>query len=199
MEQRLKSFEKAEIRYRALFDSSFDAISIVDPQTGRFIDCNRAALNLHRIKSRENFIGLKPSQLSPKRQPDGQLSEKLAEEHITAALSEGVKIFDWTHCTAEGEPVNAMVTLSPMELGNKKLVMAIVRDITEKRQSEALQRFQAQIIDQIHDSVISVDMGGGYNQLEQRFEELISLFKKRHHRTARFTFISGKFSWIPPK
>jgi len=160
MEQRLKSFEKAEIRYRALFDSSFDAISIVDPQTGRFIDCNRAALNLHRIKSRENFIGLKPSQLSPKRQPDGQLSEKLAEEHITAALSEGVKIFDWTHCTAEGEPVNAMVTLSPMELGNKKLVMAIVRDITEKRQSEALQRFQAQIIDQIHDSVISVDMGG---------------------------------------
>jgi len=156
----LKSFEKAEIRYQALFDSSFDAISIVDPQTGRFIDCNRAALNLHRMKSRENFIGLKPSQLSPKRQPDGQLSEQLAEEHITAALSEGVKIFDWTHCTVEGAPVNTIVTLSPMELGNKKLVIAIVRDITEKRESEALRRFQAQILDQIHDSVISVDMEG---------------------------------------
>jgi len=39
-------------------------------------------LNFNNVKSRNNFLGLRPSQLSPERQPNGQLSEKLAEENI---------------------------------------------------------------------------------------------------------------------
>lgn len=134
LEQPVDLFDQADIRYQTLFESSFEAISILDPNSGKFIDCNQAALNFHKINSRESFLGLPPWQLSPRRQPNGKLSEELATEYINDALLNGVKIFDWTHTTIEGDPIYARVTLSPMTLNNKKLVIAIVRDITEQKQ-----------------------------------------------------------------
>jgi len=133
LDQSVNLLDQADIRYQTLFESSFEAISIIDPDSGKFIDCNQAALSLHNIKSRKSFVGLPPWQLSPKRQPNGKLSEELATEYINDALLNGVKIFDWTHKTIDGDPIYARVTLSPMKLNDKKLVIAIVRDISEQK------------------------------------------------------------------
>ena len=54
------------------------------------------------------------------------------------------------------------VTVTPLldSAGKLSESVLIFRDITEQKQAEAQQRFQAQIMSQIHDSVITTDMDG---------------------------------------
>ncbi len=133
VEERLLENEEM---YRTLFESSIDSLSIIDPDTGKFIDCNKSAVILHDTGSRENFIGTTPYDLSPRYQLDGELSSKLALEHIHRTLSEGATTFEWTHCKSDGTCFPALVSLCPIMLKGKKHVMAIVRDFTERKRIE---------------------------------------------------------------
>ncbi|MDD9300929.1 MAG: PAS domain S-box protein [Desulfobacter sp.] len=127
---------ESEKKYRTLFDSSVDSISIIDVDTGNFIDCNDAAVKLHNTKVRENFIGLTPEQLSPEFQPNGKSSRQLGAEYIRTAVEKGVKIFEWTHCKRDGTLFTAFVSLSALLLPQKNLVLAISKDMTELKQAE---------------------------------------------------------------
>lgn len=127
---------ESEKKYRTLFDSSVDSISIIDVDTGKFIDCNDAAVKLHNTKNRENFIGLTPEKLSPEFQPNGKSSHLMAKEYIQTAVEKGVKIFEWTHCKSDGTLFSAFVSLSALLLPRKNLVLAISKDITELKQAE---------------------------------------------------------------
>jgi PAS domain S-box-containing protein len=68
-EEKLKSSDE---KYRLLFESSKDAILILDPEIG-YIDCNNTALEMFRISSKDEFLKATPVDLSPKYQPDGLL------------------------------------------------------------------------------------------------------------------------------
>ncbi len=131
-----KTLQENEKKYRTLFNSSADAISIINLDTGKFVDCNKAAVELHDTGNRENYIGLTSDQLSPKFQPNGELSSKLSAEYIQTAFKEGVKTFEWTHCKSDGTPFPVIVTLSAMVLGEKRFVLAFGKDITDRKQAE---------------------------------------------------------------
>jgi len=125
-----------EEMYRTVFEYSTDSLSIIDPDTGRYIDCNKAAVLLHDAGTRENFIGTTPHDLSPEYQPSGELSSKLAMEQVHRALDEGSNTFEWLHCKSDGTTFPALVSLCPILLKGKKHVLAIVRDFTERKQAE---------------------------------------------------------------
>jgi len=132
----LKKLIESEKKYRTLFDSSADSISIIDLNTNKFIDCNNTAVKLHDTGDREHFIGKRPDQLSPQFQPNGKSSRKLSTEYTQEALKEGRKVFEWTHCKSDGTPFPVTITLSAMALNGKNLVMAIARDISQQKQAE---------------------------------------------------------------
>ncbi len=134
---------ESEATYRALFEASIDALSILDPETGRFIDCNQAAIRLHDTGSREQFIGRTPESLSPEFQPDGERSEELAKAYIQQAFAEGMTTFEWRHCKADGTPFPVLVSLCAFQLKGKKHILAIVRDISEQKHAEAELRVAA--------------------------------------------------------
>ena len=52
----------------------------------------------------------------------------------------GVPRFEWQTIPEEGRAINVEVTLSRIDLGGKPLIQAIVRDITERKLSEAALR-----------------------------------------------------------
>ncbi|MBI9088568.1 MAG: PAS domain S-box protein [Desulfobacterium sp.] len=132
-EEKIKENDK---KYRTLFESSVDAISILDVNTGTFIDCNTAALKVYEIKTRSDFIGLTPARMSPKFQANGKSSQDLAQEYIQTAFMEGSIIFEWLHLNRNGKQFPVMISLSAMLLGDKKLVIAITRDITDRKKTE---------------------------------------------------------------
>lgn len=127
---------ESEKKYRTLFDSSIDAMTIIDLNTGKFIDCNDSALKLHDIENRDSFIGLTPDQLSPEYQPGGGLSRNLASENLNEAFQKGSKTFEWYHSKNNGTTFPVIVTLSAMVLGEKKFVLSIGKDITERKIAE---------------------------------------------------------------
>ncbi len=131
------SLKVSEERYRALFESSRDAIMTLEPPDWRFTSGNTMALSMFGAKSLEEFTALGPWDLSPERQPDGSPSGPRAREIIGKALGRGYLFFEWTHRTLTGKEFPATVLLSRMELGGQEALQGCVRDVSELKEAEA--------------------------------------------------------------
>ena len=81
------SLAKSEIRYRTLFESSTDAVMLLDES--RFLDCNMATVHLFGCRDKAEFCTKHPADCSPALQPFGKDSLTSANRHIATALAEG--------------------------------------------------------------------------------------------------------------
>lgn len=127
--------KRSETKYRTLYDSTGEAVWLLD-ETG-FIDCNQVALALFGYASKEAMFAKSPSDLSPAVQACGTDSQTLAEQLITQAFETGHIQFEWLHRRVDtGETFPADVILSAMELDGKPLLQAVVRDITQRKTAE---------------------------------------------------------------
>jgi PAS domain S-box-containing protein len=136
-EQQLR---ESEHRYRSLFDSSRDALMTLAPPSWDFTSGNPATVQMFGTKDEAHFVSLAPWQLSPARQPDGQLSIEKAKAMIATAMREGSHFFDWTHQRINGQTFPATVLLTRLGLGGQSLLQATVRDVTAEKQAEAILR-----------------------------------------------------------
>jgi PAS domain S-box-containing protein len=131
-----------EGRYRALFNSSRDAIMILNP-TGRFIDGNPSALRLFGCQNKEELIRMTHADLSPRYQPDGVLSAIKEQEMVALAMAQGSHFFEWKHVRVNGEEFFATVLLTKMHLQGEAVLLATVRDVTESKLAEQkMERYQ---------------------------------------------------------
>jgi|GEM_PF-585980 len=134
-----ENLRKSEIRYRKLFEFARDAIMTLNPPTWRFTSGNPAIIKMFKVKNEAEFIRLTPWRLSPRYQPDGQLSSKKAREMIEIAMQRGFNYFEWDHRRLNGEVFPATVALTRVELKEGNFLQATVRDISrEKRVEKAL-------------------------------------------------------------
>ncbi len=127
-----EALHEEELRYRTLIESAGDGILIW--KDGLFTDCNSATLRLFGCE-RDQIIGHAPRELSPRMQPDGQTSEKKAQQRIADALRGEPQFFEWVHQQVDGTLFDAEVTLNRLE-GDSTRFIAIVRDITERKKAE---------------------------------------------------------------
>lgn len=128
--------KESEKRYRTLFDSSMDALMILEPPDWKFTSGNNATVKMFRAKDEKQFVSFGPWDVSPEHQPDGQLSSVKAKNMIMKAVKEGSNFFEWTHKRYKGEDFPATVLLTRIELNGKQVLQATVRDITEQKKTE---------------------------------------------------------------
>ena len=131
-----ESLAESQKRYKLLYETSNDAIMTLEPPTWKFTSGNPATVNMFGAETEEKFTSLGPWNLSPERQPDGQLSSEKAGKMIGKAMKDGSCFFEWTHKRYHGEEFAATVLLSRMESKGKKLLQATVRDISELKIAE---------------------------------------------------------------
>ena len=131
-----QSLRAAEEKYRLVFESARDAISTLDPATGKFIAGNPAAVKLFGAKSEAEFLLHGPQDFSPERQPDGRLSTDSIRASNEKLMQEGQQFFEWKHRRLNGEEFMADVLLTHMEQAGKPLVLATIRDISRRRKAE---------------------------------------------------------------
>ena len=123
----------SEQRYRAVFEAANDAIFLMKDYT--FVDCNVPTQIMFGC-NREQIIGQPPYRFSPETQPDGSSSREGALEKIKAAYDYQPQFFEWRHCRADGTPFDCEVALNRLDIGDEVALLAIVRDITERKRAE---------------------------------------------------------------
>jgi PAS domain S-box-containing protein len=129
----IKAKEEAEDRFKILYESSADAIMILEPPTWKFTAGNPATLKMFNIKDEKELQSLGPGDLSPKKQPDGKLSADGAKKMIERAMKTGNSYFEWTHKRYKGEEFPASVLLSRFKTKGKEVLQATVRDLSKEK------------------------------------------------------------------
>ena len=112
-------------------ERSFDCID-----GEKFIDCNRAAMDMMKCSVKEELLNLHPSQTAPERQPDGRLSSEKADEMMRNAFEKGTHRFEWVRRRKNGEEFPVDATLTAITWGDRRILHLILKDITERKRAE---------------------------------------------------------------
>jgi PAS domain S-box-containing protein len=130
------ALRQSEKKFRLLFENSADGIMILDPETQRFIDCNEAAVRTSRGGTKEWLLSQSVVALAPEYQPDGALSAHRATEMIGRGLREGLQRFEWMGRAKNGDDLPLEVLLTPMQVGDRQLLVTTTRDISHRKEAE---------------------------------------------------------------
>jgi PAS domain S-box-containing protein len=134
-----RDLHKKESYFRALFENAGDAIFIED-ENDRIIDVNNRACELLGY-TREELLNMRVVDVQPveyRKQKRGAGKESARSHRIP---------FETVDLTKDGVSVPVEVTTVHLTTGNDNLVLAIVRDITERKQAEAeKEKLQSQLI-----------------------------------------------------
>lgn len=122
----------SEEQFRLIFDSVSDGIFVCDGETGVFIDINAAGCAMFGF-SRAELIGRSLDAVSTGLPPYVRRDvTTLLEE----AQSKGPRLFEW-HCKAKDEHLFwGEISLRCVLLGDRRVGLAILRDITERKRKE---------------------------------------------------------------
>ena len=153
-----------EARFQLFFEKSADAMLLLDGDV--FIDCNQAAVEMMRCSSKEQLLILRPYDISPEKQPDGQLSIARVHDTIAAALREGSQRFEWVHRAVDGTDFPVEVLLTAISLLDRKVLHVVWRDITEQKQAQEALQSAYQLLEQ---------------RVDERTRELSTLLQVSHN------------------
>ena len=119
--------------YRSIFMNANDAIFLMKENI--IIDCNPKTLELFD-RTREEIINKNPSEFSPEFQTSQKTSNLLIEEKISKVQKGESLVFPWKHTRGNGEIFEAEVSLNLVNLENEELIIALVRDVSDRKITE---------------------------------------------------------------
>ncbi len=128
---------ESEAYSRILFAGSVVPMVVMEPDSGRFVDCNDAAVRIYGYSSREAVLGLTPVAVSDVTQYDGSDSASAAARHIAACRAQGSVVFAWRHRRPDGTIWDADVTLFELPHNARRLMLFQLQDVTERRNADA--------------------------------------------------------------
>jgi PAS domain S-box-containing protein len=146
------ALRESEERFRILVQQAADAFFLASPQ-GKLVDVNWQACDCLGY-SREELLTMSVQDIEV-----GHTPEQIAE--IWKNMVPGTPIFfEGRHLRKDGATFPVEVAGGIIEIDRQPYIFGLARNITERKRAEKILQRQAQIIDQIHDSVIATDIDG---------------------------------------
>ena len=124
---------ESEQRYREIFNASSEAIFIDDAQTGRILDVNEPMVRMYGYNSKKEVLAGNIGDLRANRHP---YTEEEAQKITQAAVAGKKQHFEWLAKKRSGELFPVEVTLSRSLIGGHERLLAVVRDITDRKHEE---------------------------------------------------------------
>lgn len=134
-----KNLRESEERFRLLFEDNHDVMLLIEPETGKIRNANRAA---------ETFYGYPLSQLCGMNIADiNSLSREEIQQEMRRAAEKEKNYFIFPHRLASGEIRTVEVHSTPITQGGETLLFSIVHDITERKWIEDERQYLLSILD----------------------------------------------------
>ena len=167
----------SERNYREIFNATSDAICVHDARTGAFLDVNRSASELYGY-TREELLKLQGAMFSP----TGPFSCEEALRRIKLAVAAGPQLFEWQSRTKGGQVIWTEVALRRANLGGQDRVLAVVRDVTQRKQAEEALRTSEQrwrfLFEYAPDAYFLNDMEGTFVDGNRAAEDLAGYLRE---------------------
>jgi PAS domain S-box/PAS domain S-box len=141
----------SDSKYRIFFECALDIVFLVDI-TGKIIDANYAAVREYGY-SRETLISLSVSDL---RAPADRGS---AEEKLRAAYEKG-EIYETVHRRKDGSCFPVEISLRGIVIDDSKMLLAVVRNITRRKEAERNLARIAAIVESSDDAILGMTPEG---------------------------------------
>lgn len=119
----------SEARFRALLESSTDAVLTLFPPECRLASANGAALNLFGVDHEQDLCSCRLEELSPERQPDGRESAAGTRRMVETALERGFQFLEWTLRRSDGATFPATILLTRVDLDGRTGLQATIREV----------------------------------------------------------------------
>jgi len=126
-----ETLRESEGKYRKQFEEALDAIFLADAQTGIVLDCNRAATELVG-REKSELIGEHQRILHPPEENEEEFSTTF-KQHLKEKMGQ---VLETQVITKKGEIKDVAIKANVFELGSKKVIQGIFRDITELKRAE---------------------------------------------------------------
>jgi two-component system, cell cycle sensor histidine kinase and response regulator CckA len=126
---------KSEEQYRLLFESNPEPMWVYDERSVDILAVNEAAIRNYGY-SREEFLTMTLRDVRPAEEIpvlDAQIAKRLGERNRVTFRSPRV----WKHRKKDGTLIDVEVTASPIEFHGRLAWLALISDVTEKKQLEA--------------------------------------------------------------
>ncbi len=171
----------SERNYREIFNGMSDAIFILDSGSSDIVDVNDAALAMLGY-TREELSDLGMGQLSSGRPP---YTQDDVCRHTETAVSSGPQVFEWHSRRKNGELFWTEISLRLAEIGNTTRVIAVVRDIDDRKMMEGQLR-QAQKMEAIGN--LAGGIAHDFNNILQSIvgNTELALMQNQKNRTSKY-------------
>lgn len=158
-EERLR---QSEARYRSLFRDHKAVKLLIDPQDGRIVDANRAAVSFYGW-SHEELTHMFIQQINT-------FPTKIIKERMAEAQEGRRGYFEFQHRCADGSVRDVEVYSSCVDVDGKPYLHSIIHDVTERKKMEAERTRWLTAIEQAGDVVLITDAEGIIQYVNPAFE-----------------------------
>jgi chemotaxis protein methyltransferase CheR len=166
------ALKQSEANYRSIFNTANDAIFVHDLKTGRIYDVNERMCEMYGYTV-DQVKQLTVADLSSNQPP---YTQNEAFDFIQKAGAGEPQVFEWHAKKSSGELFWVEVGLRQAWLRGENCLLAVVRDITERKRAEAQlaesHRRVKEILESIGDAFYSLDKDLRFTYVNSKTEEL---------------------------
>ena len=154
----------SERNYREIFNAANEAIFVHDPLTGAILDVNETTVRMLGY-SRQEILQRTVGELSVN---EPAYTQQKALERVARAAGENAQLFEWLLRRKDGSRLWVEVNLKSAVIGGKRRVLAVVRDIADrKRAEEEAQRHLSELTRAWHANTLGEMASGLAHELNQ--------------------------------
>ena len=163
-----KRAEKTAKNFKWTLDNTLDAVFMFDPKSLQFRYVNKGAMNQVGY-TEEELMKMTPLDIEP------EFTEEIFRRKISLLLDGSQKslTFETVHKRKDGKLIPVEVFLQhSAPPGGKPQFIAIIRDISDRKERDEVVRKLSYAIDQSANSVVITDTGGAIEYVNPKFEKV---------------------------
>ncbi len=155
---------ESEDRFRRFFEANSCVMLLVEPGHGAIVDANPAAVRFYG-HARGSLLALSIDAINV-------LPPEVVAEERRAALARGRSFFQCRHRLADGDVRDVEVYATPVAVGGRERLFAIIHDVTQRVRAEGELRKLSRAVEQSPASIVITDRDGRIEYVNPAFESV---------------------------